>query len=81
MNAPEWKNALYFGDNLNILREHIADESVDLIYLDPPFNSNATYNVLFREKSGQESAAQITAFDEDVALGHRFRGRLPRRGD
>ena len=64
MNAPEWKNALYFGDNLNILREHIADESVDLIYLDPPFNSNATYNVLFREKSGQESAAQITAFDD-----------------
>ncbi len=64
MNAPEWKNALYFGDNLNILREHIADESVDLIYLDPPFNSNATYNVLFREKSEQESAAQITAFDD-----------------
>ena len=64
MNAPEWKNALYFGDNLNILREHIPDESVDLIYLDPPFNSNATYNVLFREKSGQESAAQITAFDD-----------------
>ena len=41
MNAPEWKNALYFGDNLDILREHIPDESVDLIYLDPPFNSNA----------------------------------------
>ena len=57
-------NSLYFGDNLDILRQHIADESVDLIYLDPPFNSNATYNVLFRERSGEESAAQITAFDD-----------------
>ncbi len=57
-------NRLYFGDNLAILREHIADASVDLIYLDPPFNSNATYNVLFRERSGDESAAQITAFDD-----------------
>ena len=57
-------NNLFFGDNLDILRQHIADESVDLIYLDPPFNSNATYNVLFRERSGEESAAQITAFDD-----------------
>ena len=57
-------NHLFFGDNLDILRQHIADESVDLIYLDPPFNSNATYNVLFRERSGEESAAQITAFDD-----------------
>ena len=57
-------NKLYFGDNLDILRQHVADESVDLIYLDPPFNSNATYNVLFREKSGEQSAAQITAFDD-----------------
>ena len=60
----EWTNRLYFGDNLDIMREHLADESVDLIYLDPPFNSNATYNVLFREKSGEDSAAQITAFDD-----------------
>ena len=60
----EWANQLYFGDNLGVLREHIADESVDLIYLDPPFNSNATYNVLFEEKSGEASAAQITAFDD-----------------
>jgi DNA modification methylase len=59
-----WKNRLYFGDNLAILREYVADESVDLIYLDPPFNSNATYNVLFKEKSGEESAAQITAFED-----------------
>ena len=57
-------NRLYFGDNLDILREYVADESVDLIYLDPPFNSNATYNVLFRERSGEESAAQITAFED-----------------
>lgn len=60
----DWKNKLYFGDNLGILREHVATESVDLIYLDPPFNSSATYNVLFKEKSGEESAAQITAFED-----------------
>ena len=60
----DWKNKLYFGDNLAILREHVPDESVDLIYLDPPFNSNATYNVLFRESSGEGSAAQIQAFDD-----------------
>ncbi len=60
----DWKNKLYFGDNLDILREHVPDESVDLIYLDPPFNSNATYNVLFREASGEGSAAQIQAFDD-----------------
>ncbi len=60
----DWKNRLYFGDNLDILRREVPDSSVDLIYLDPPFNSNATYNVLFKEKSGEESAAQITAFEE-----------------
>ena len=59
-----WKNKLYFGDNLKMLREHIDSESVDLIYLDPPFNSNATYNILFEEKSGEKSAAQITAFED-----------------
>ena len=64
MATEQWTNSLYFGDNLDILREHIADESVDLIYLDPPFNSNATYNVLFREGDGERSAAQITAFDD-----------------
>ena len=58
------KNKLYFGDNLKILREYVPDASVDLIYLDPPFNSNASYNVLFKEKSGEESAAQITAFED-----------------
>ena len=64
MTATDWRNKLYFGDNLDILRENVADESVDLIYLDPPFNSNATYNVLFRERTGEDSAAQITAFDD-----------------
>ena len=57
-------NALFYGDNLAVLREHVADESVDLVYLDPPFNSNASYNVLFREKSGEESPAQIRAFTD-----------------
>ena len=58
------RNALYYGDNLQVLREYIPDESVDLVYLDPPFNSNASYNVLFREKSGEESPAQIKAFTD-----------------
>ena len=53
-----WKNKLFFGDILRILREYIGDETVDLVYLDPPFNSNANYNVLFKEKSGERSAAQ-----------------------
>ena len=55
---------LYYGDNLEILREHVPDESVDLVYLDPPFNSNASYNVLFREQTGEESPAQIKAFTD-----------------
>ncbi len=57
-------NTLYYGDNLRILRDHIADESVDLVYLDPPFNSNATYNVLFRSPTGEQSQAQIEAFED-----------------
>lgn len=57
-------NHLYYGDNLRVLREEIADESVDLIYLDPPFNSNASYNVLFKGPKGNDSAAQIEAFDD-----------------
>ena len=64
MTDSQWKNKLYFGDNLDIMRQYILDESVDLIYLDPPFNSNATYNVLFAEKNGTQSAAQIAAFDD-----------------
>ena len=61
---PLAKNQLFFGDNLDILRNEVADASVDLIYLDPPFNSNATYNVLFHEETGHKSAAQITAFED-----------------
>ena len=57
-------NTLYFGDNLDWLGK-LAGGSVDLIYLDPPFNSNANYNVLFKEqKTGKQSAAQITAFED-----------------
>jgi len=57
-------NTLYFGDNLDILRRYIEDESLDLIYLDPPFNSNADYNVLFAEKDGTQAHAQIKAFED-----------------
>ena len=56
-------NHLYYGDNLAVLRDSIADESVDLIYLDPPFNSNASYNVLFKGPQGNDSTAQIEAFE------------------
>ena len=57
-------NVLYYSDNLDILRRYIADESVDLVYLDPPFNSNATYNVLFAEQDGARAASQIKAFGD-----------------
>ena len=57
-------NRLYYGDNLEILRKEIKDESVDLIYLDPPFNSKRDYNLLFKTPKGQESDAQITAFED-----------------
>lgn len=56
--------ALFYGDNLDVLRRHVEDESVDLVYLDPPFNSNANYNVLFEEQDGSRSAAQIKAFGD-----------------
>ncbi len=64
MPVPIDKNTLFYGDNLPILREYVADASVDLVYLDPPFNSNRTYNVLFRQESGAESEAQIAAFED-----------------
>ncbi len=57
-------NQLFFGDNLQILRDHVGDESVDLIYLDPPFNSKRDYNLLFKTPKGHESDAQITAFED-----------------
>jgi DNA modification methylase len=67
MVSPGWKNKLFYGDNLTILRKYrreIPDESVDLIYLDPPFNSNASYNVLFRDRSGKDAASQLRAFSD-----------------
>ena len=57
-------NQLYYGDDLHVLREHLADESVDHIYLDPPFNSKRDYNLLFKSPKGQSSEAQIAAFED-----------------
>ena len=57
-------SVLYYGNNLDILRRYVKDDSVDLVYLDPPFKSNQDYNVLFAEKTGTKSAAQITAFED-----------------
>lgn len=57
-------NQLYYGDNLEVLRLHVKDESVDLVYLDPPFKSNQDYNVLFAEKDGTGAAAQFKAFED-----------------
>ena len=62
-------NQLYYGDNLDILRNHIPDESVDLIYIDPPFNSNQAYNVIFSEADGSSSQAQIQAFEDTWCWG------------
>lgn len=61
---PSTDNLLFYGDNLDVLRRHIPDESVDLVYLDPPFKSDQSYNVLFREQDGSRSEAQIKAFDD-----------------
>lgn len=57
-------NALYYGDNLEVLRRYIPDESIDLAYLDPPFKSDQDFNVLFREHDGTKAAAQIRAFED-----------------
>ena len=61
---PITENTLFYGDNLPIMREYLPDESIDLVYLDPPFNSKKTYNVLFKHESGEESEAQMEAFDD-----------------
>jgi site-specific DNA-methyltransferase (adenine-specific) len=58
------ENLLYYGDNLDILRRYVKDETVDLVYLDPPFNSNVSYNVLFGERNGSQAAVQIKAFED-----------------
>ena len=55
-------NVLYCGDNLDILRRYLPDAAVDLVYLDPPFNSNRDYNVIFRDESGNATDVQLLAF-------------------
>ncbi len=76
------ENALYYGDNLGILRRYVADASVDLVYIDPPFNSNANYNVLFKEHDGASATSQIKAFDDtwhwDVVADRTYRELLKR---
>ena len=61
---PITKNTLFYGDNLDIMREYLLSESVDLVYLDPPFNSNRSYNVLFKDEKGKEAESQIMAFED-----------------
>jgi DNA modification methylase len=77
--------ALFYGDNLEVLRRYVDDESVDLIYLDPPFNSNANYNVLFSEQDGSRSAAQIKAFGDtwrwDQSAAEAYEEIVERAGD
>jgi len=62
-------NCLYYGDNLSILRAYIPDESIDLIYLDPPFNSQREWNLIFQDESGNNSDAQLLAFDDSWHWG------------
>jgi len=64
MIAKKPQNVLHYGDNLPIMREHIPDESVDLVYLDPPFNSSRDYNVLFKQARRDENQAQVMAFQD-----------------
>ena len=76
-STEEVKDKLYYGDNLDVLRKYIDSESVDLVYLDPPFNSNASYNILFKEKDGTRAAAQLQAFEDtwewDIRAAATFR--------
>jgi len=83
--VAEADNLLFYGDNLDVLRQHIKDESIDLVYLDPPFNSNTSYNVLFAEQSGERSAAQIRAFEDtwrwDQAAAAAYQEAVERGGE
>ncbi len=76
----DWKNKHYFSDNLDILRREVQDASVDLIYLNPPFNPSATYNVPFKEKSGEESAWWTFLLATVGILGERRKVTLPVAG-
>jgi len=88
--GPPGQGVLYYGDNLGILRRYIPDDSVDLIYLDPPFNSNRDFNVIFKDETGRKSDAQLIAFEDTWHWGPnaealyayltetgRHRGRVP----
>jgi site-specific DNA-methyltransferase (adenine-specific) len=76
MATPFASNTLFYGDNLEVLRKHFPNECIDLIYLDPPFNSKANYNILFKEKSGERSTAQVQAFSDfwqwDIEAMHAY---------
>ena len=78
-------NILYYGDNLDVLRQHVPDESIDLVYLDPPFKSDADYNVLFAEHTGERSTAQIKVFTDtwkwDRIAAESFREIVEKGGD
>lgn len=82
--SPVGENALYYGDNLEVLRRYIGDESVDLVYLDPPFKSNQDYNVLFAAQDGTRSPAQIKAFEDtwtwDQAAARNYEESVERGG-
>lgn len=84
-NDGHMVNTLYYGDNLQVLREHVGDESVDLVYLDPPFKSDQNYNVLFAERDGTKSQAQIKAFGDtwhwDEGAARAYQEVIERGGD
>src|SRR5579859_6546470 len=82
---PITENTLFYGDNLDILRQYIPDECVDLVYLDPPFNSSRSYNVLFKDEHGTESQAQIEAFEDtwhwNLETAHTYKEMLTESPD
>jgi site-specific DNA-methyltransferase (adenine-specific) len=67
-------NLLYYGDNLDILPRYIPEESVDLVYLDPPFNSERNYNVIFKNEAGNSTDAQLLAFEDTWHWGPNAEG-------
>ena len=69
-SVDDLSGTLFFGDNLAVMREQIPDQSIDLIYLDPPFNSNADYNVLFEDEAGRAAPSQILAYEDTWHWGH-----------